>query len=67
VIPQRYGPDLAKIRDALAAAERHHVARDESNAALHLGEVRYSPLTSTLVAERERVDRLFAEVQGGEA
>lgn len=52
--------DLWKVRDALAAAEKHHVARDESNAALHLApEARLSPLTSTLVAERERLDAIL--------
>ena len=54
--------DLEKIRDALHAAERHHVARDEMNAASHLAPAaRYAPLTSTLVAERERADRLLAQ------
>ncbi len=48
--------DLYKIRDALDAAVRHHKARDESNAALHLGTVRYSPLTSQLSASLERLD-----------
>jgi hypothetical protein len=52
--------DLEKIRDALAAAARHHISRDESNAALHLAPVtRYSPLTSTLEAEHERAERLL--------
>jgi len=53
--------DLEKIRDVLAAATRHHVNRDESNAALHLAaRARYSPLTSELEAAHERVEALLA-------
>ena len=52
--------DLEKIRDVLAAATRHHVSRDESNAALHLAaQARYSPLTSELEAAYERVEALL--------
>lgn len=48
--------DLLKIRDALQAATEHHIARDRANAKLHLAhEVRYSPLTSTLMAANERL------------
>jgi hypothetical protein len=54
--------DLEKIRDALAAAETFHRRRDEMNAAGHLAaEVRLSPLASTLVAERERAERLLLD------
>lgn len=54
--------DLEKIRDGLAAAEMFHKRRDEMNGAVHLAPtVRYSPLTSTLEAERERADRLLSD------
>ena len=51
--------DLLKIRDALAAAEKFLVLRDEMNGSVHLaGQVRFSPLTSEVIAARERVDEL---------
>lgn len=54
--------DLEKIHDVLVAAARHHEARDESNAALHLApSARLSPLTSELVAARDRVEALLKE------
>jgi hypothetical protein len=53
---------MAKIRDALAAAERFFLSRDRSNAAVHLASsVRFSPLTTTVQAERERADRIMEE------
>lgn len=53
--------DLEKVLDVLRKAEQHHVSRDESNAALHLAPAtRLSPLTSSLQAERERVEKLLA-------
>jgi hypothetical protein len=59
--------DLEKIHDALLAASEHHISRDKSNAALHLArETRYSPLTSQLTAERDRVWRLMAPDDHGE-
>lgn len=48
--------DLEKIGDALVAAHRFFLNRDTMNAAVHQAEsVRYSPLTSTVEAEAERV------------
>jgi len=47
--------DLEKIADVLTVALRHHRARDEMNAALHLQTTaRYSPLTSEIEAALER-------------
>ena len=47
--------DLEKILDAVREAETFHKRRDEMNAQTHLAkEVRYSPLTTTLTAARER-------------
>lgn len=52
--------DLLKVRDALDGAGRFLVSRDEMNAAVHNStNVRYSPLTSTVVAERERLDAML--------
>lgn len=52
--------DLEKIADALGAAHRFFLNRDTMNAAVHLAEsVRYSPLTSTVEAEVERVAALL--------
>jgi hypothetical protein len=52
--------DLEKIRDALASAEKFLVSRDTANAAVHLAaEVRHSPITRVVQAERERADRLL--------
>jgi hypothetical protein len=56
--------DLYKIRDALEAAVRHHKLRDESNAVLHLGTTRYSPLTSQLLASQERLEWYLKPVGG---
>lgn len=47
--------DLLKINDAVHAAVEFHEKRDEMNSYLHLGEVRYSPLTSRLQAEQARL------------
>ncbi len=47
--------DLEKLKDTLVQAERHHIARDEMNAALHLGTARYSPLTSELASSKQRL------------
>lgn len=52
--------DLEKILDVLNITLRHHVARDEMNACLHLAQAaRWSPLTSELMAERDRVAALL--------
>ena len=53
--------DLEKLQDALEHAVRHQKSRDEMNAAQHLNAVRYSPLTSLLEAELQRVYRLLEE------
>lgn len=54
--------DLQKVHDTLRKACEHHVARDESNAALHLAAyTRYSPLTSELVASRDRIHAILNE------
>ncbi len=52
--------DLEKIRDALAASLIFFQHRDEMNAEVHLArEVRYSPLTSRVAAELERLDTII--------
>lgn len=52
--------DLEKIFDALKAGLEFHRSRDQMNAQLHMAEnVRYSPLTSVLEAERDRVSRIL--------
>lgn len=56
--------DLTKIHDVLAVATRHHIARDEMNAALHLAPTaRYSPLTSELASATERLEAILEEAQ----
>lgn len=47
--------DLLKIYDAVSATVKFHEKRDEINSYLHLGEVRYSPLTVRLQAECSRI------------
>ena len=52
--------DLEKVLDVMRRVVEHHKARDESNAALHLAStVRYSPLTTELEAQTERLDSLL--------
>lgn len=52
--------DLDKIHDAMIDAEAFFVHRDSMNAAVHLaGDVRYSPITSRIQAERERLSRIL--------
>lgn len=52
--------DLEKVLDTLVVAAEHHVFRDQMNGRLHLAkDVRYSPLTSELLAARDRVDALL--------
>lgn len=59
--------DLYKIQDALVAAKRFHVARDEMNAGVHLAEnIRLSPLTSTLSAECDRIEKIITTGSGGD-
>jgi hypothetical protein len=55
--------DLEKVLDALTAARDMQVSRDTMNAAVHLSEtVRFSPLTSRLDAEVERLRSILAAV-----
>lgn len=52
--------DLEKIRDTVVMASNHHMTRDASNAHLHMAEaVRYSPLTSELMAQVDRLNRIL--------
>lgn len=51
--------DLEKILDTLDRAESFHRHRDEMNAAVHLAETRYSPLTGELSAQVDRVGSLL--------
>lgn len=52
--------DAEKILDALTTAAEHHVYRDRMNGCLHLAkEARWSPLTSELIAARERLEKLL--------
>lgn len=52
---------IAKVKDVLEIAVRHHRARDEMNAALHLATTpRYSPLTVELETALETVTMLRA-------
>lgn len=52
--------DLEKIADALVAAHRFFLNRDTMNASVHLAEqVRYSPLTSKIEAEVERISEIL--------
>lgn len=54
--------DLEKIQDILIAAVSYHERKDEMNAATHLAEnVRYSPLTSRLQAEEQRIAVILDE------
>jgi hypothetical protein len=58
--------DAEKVLDALAHATEHHVYCDRMNGSLHLAkEVRFSPLTSELIAARERLEKLLAENNDG--
>lgn len=59
---QYHVSDLEKIKDALEAAFAHNKARDEMNAAQHLGTPRYSPLTTVLQGALERTNSLIDEL-----
>lgn len=53
--------DLQKLHDALGKAVEFHTHRDRMNAALHLAsETRFSPLTSSLIAEYERLSMILS-------
>lgn len=52
--------DLQKLLDTLTIAGEHFVYRDEMNAKMHLAQqCRYSPLTSEVLAARDRVESLL--------
>lgn len=52
--------DLYKLHDALGHAAAFHEHRDRMNATLHLAnEPRFSPLTSEVMAARERVEAII--------
>lgn len=54
--------DLLKIFDALKGANTFLKRRDEMNAAVHMGrEVRYSPLTVSVMAECDRLRTLLSD------
>lgn len=55
--------DAAKILDSLRDNEEYHIKRDEMNAAIHRSteRVRYSPITSETIAQRERLEALMKE------
>jgi len=55
--------DAQKILDTLLLNEEYHVKRDEMNAAIHraTGTVRFSPITSETIAQRERLQKLMQE------
>lgn len=55
--------DAQKILDVLVLNEEYHIKRDEMNAAIHRATetVRYSPITSETIAQRERLQKLMQE------
>lgn len=55
--------DAQKILDSLRDNEEYHIKRDEMNAAIHRSteRVRYSPITSETIAQRERLEVLMRE------
>jgi hypothetical protein len=53
--------DLDTLRAALNNAESFQVLRDEMNAAVHLAEARYSPVTAVVIAARERLDAILTD------
>ena len=57
--------DLLKIADVVHRAAQFHANRDHMNQALHLAtEVRYSPLTSELLATQDRLAALLTVPEG---
>lgn len=55
--------DLEKIYDALSQATDFFKSRDAMNASVHMAPtVRYSPLTSSCEAEKERLQQLLGLV-----
>jgi exonuclease VII small subunit len=59
--------DLEKIRHALDRGTLYFERLNEMNAALHLADPSYSPLTGTLKNARTRVDQLLDGVNVEEA
>lgn len=57
------GSDAAKILDVLRDNEEYHIKRDEMNAAIHRSteRVRYSPITTETINQRERLEALMRE------
>lgn len=51
--------DLEKLRVALYGAEKHLRSLNDMNAALHLADPVYSPLTTTVMNARKRIDDLL--------
>jgi hypothetical protein len=58
--------DLEKIRQALEKGHLHLKRMNEMNAALHMSDPVYSPLTTLLGNARTRVDELLDGVNTGE-
>jgi hypothetical protein len=50
-----------EVFDALAHSRRHLVRRDEMNAELHLGEVRFSPLTKLVAIAEDMLKDVLQE------
>lgn len=53
--------DLEKVMDALDEARAFFELRDEMNSKIHLGVPRYSPITSKIQAETDRLKMLLVE------
>jgi hypothetical protein len=53
--------DLLKLYDAIRKADEFFAHRDRMNAAVHLGEARYSPLTTLVRTEAERLQRILSD------
>lgn len=60
--PEDLARQLGKVQDVLDVAVRHHVAKCESNAALHLSPVRPDPLTAALQGAAQDLARLREEL-----
>ena len=53
--------DLLELWEALDSAAVYFLNRDRMNATLHLESVRRSPLTTRLVTERDRLEKIVAD------
>jgi hypothetical protein len=53
--------DLLKLYDTLQANLAYHRHRDTMNAAIHLGVARYSPITTSTEASRDRLAAILDE------